>query len=657
VPPRYVAGLAVVAAAMVLLPLLYVGLVLASAALALAWAAGGLPFLLQGPVGAIKLRFFLYVGPLFALGALPVFLVKPLFSRALPPPPALYLDRRREARLFAFVERLASFLGAPPPDRIAVDCEVNAGAGLEFGLLRREGSALVLHLGLPLVAGLPLPLLAGVLGHEFGHFGQGVALRLNGIIRRVNLWFARVVEERDHWDAELEAGASAGNGWTALCCRLAQLMVWIGRQVLRGLMLVGHALSCFLSRQMEFDADQRGAIVAGSDAFAECSVRTRLLAAASGAVFGGLSPTCLVDDLPGLVASVARQAPSRITASIRMDVQRSGTALFDTHPGDLERARRIRAARCKPVLTSSTPASDLFTDFAATCRAATLHFYGQALGEAPPASALHPVAAFVEEPAPGRRPVRLELPYVAARPPRLSSHLAPRLPDPGARVSARAEAVRRGVRAAPAWERLARSQDLLADVAIAEALLGAGLPFTPRTFSLPAASAEGIERARAKAMTMQTEAAGEVAGAERAIGDAVALAIAELPEGPALAEARTLVALLPRLEQAQAESRALLREEVVLACLLDNQEGRLGVVELDEEIHRRLPRVRAALDALRPVMAGLPFPPREEGAVPYPRRDDPQSHRRAAREALETLHTLHARTIERLIAIVEPPGP
>ncbi len=44
---------------------------------------------------------------------------------------------------------------------------------------------------------------AGVLAHEFGHFGQGAGMSLSGRIRQMNFWCARLVYERNSFDPGL----------------------------------------------------------------------------------------------------------------------------------------------------------------------------------------------------------------------------------------------------------------------------------------------------------------------------------------------------------------------------------------------------------------------------------------------------------------------
>lgn len=55
-----------------------------------------------------------------------------------------------------------------------------------------------------LYLGLTVRQLAGVIAHEFGHFTQGTAMRLTYLVGQVNLWFARVVYQRDAWDLWLD---------------------------------------------------------------------------------------------------------------------------------------------------------------------------------------------------------------------------------------------------------------------------------------------------------------------------------------------------------------------------------------------------------------------------------------------------------------------
>src|SRR5208282_3052405 len=104
----------------------------------------------------------------------------------------------------ALVDKVCGLVNAPVPKRVDINCDVNAAAGLRRGWLSAMvGNDLVLTIGMPLAAGLTAEEFAGVLAHEFGHFGQGVGMRLTYVVRSINLWFLRVVYQRDSWDVWL----------------------------------------------------------------------------------------------------------------------------------------------------------------------------------------------------------------------------------------------------------------------------------------------------------------------------------------------------------------------------------------------------------------------------------------------------------------------
>ena len=207
VRPLYRVGLVLVALAMVALPLLYVALVAAVGA-GIWLAVDAMTESWKHPTAGIVIVSILG-------GTVVLFLVKPLLAkpgRASARKP-LALRRDRHPLLFAFVDKLCDAVGAPRPKEIRADCDLNASAGFHGRGDLVRGSR-VLTVGLPLMAGMSLSQFAGVLAHEFGHFAQGTGTRLSWLIRTINQWFARVVYERDAWDARLD-GMTKIWGWTS----------------------------------------------------------------------------------------------------------------------------------------------------------------------------------------------------------------------------------------------------------------------------------------------------------------------------------------------------------------------------------------------------------------------------------------------------------
>src|ERR1043165_9819170 len=186
-------------------------------------------------------------------------------------------------------------VGSSKPARIEMDCQVNASARLKRGLFSKD---LVLTIGIPLAAGLNMREFAGVLAHEFGHFTQGFGMRLTYIIRNINLWFARVVYERDEWDLKLERSARTADYRIGIVLHTARGCVWVTRRILWALMQAGNAISCFMMRQMEYDADWYETNIAGSDAFETTSARLRILNIASQIASGEVQPSWASHKLP-----------------------------------------------------------------------------------------------------------------------------------------------------------------------------------------------------------------------------------------------------------------------------------------------------------------------------------------------------------------------
>jgi hypothetical protein len=273
-------------------------------------------------------------------------------------------------------------VGAPVPHEIRLDAQVNASAGFRRGWLSFFTHDLVLTIGLPMAAGMTMRQLTGVLAHEFGHFAQGAGMRFSFIIRSVNGWFARVVYERDHWDERLEEWAATENIWLKLVFLMAKGGVCVGRKVLWCLMQAGHTISCFMSRQMEFDADSYEAKVAGSDEFPRTAERLRLLSVAHGAAMNDAYQTFqtkeLPDDLPALVVWREGTMQEKVRGEIEKAVQESRTAWNHTHPADADRVKAALALQEPGVFHLEAPAAELFSDFTSLSRAVTRdHFQHQ----------------------------------------------------------------------------------------------------------------------------------------------------------------------------------------------------------------------------------------------------------------------------------------
>jgi Zn-dependent protease with chaperone function len=389
----YRVGIVIVTLAMLLLPVIYLGLMAGVVYLLFLHATVNVHATSQ--MRSWYATVFLYVGPLVVGAILLFFMVKPLFARRSRFDPVRTLHLAEEPLLFALVTRVAQTVGAPEPKRIAVNCQPNASASFDTFL----GGEMVLTIGLPLAARLTVQQLAGVIAHELGHFSQRTGMRLSFVVRSINAWFARVVCERDDWDQRLVNG-SEREDWVALFYQLALLCVWLTRRVLWVLMAIGHSMSCFMLRQMEYDADRYETRLAGTEAFAETNRALLVLGLATDmtnqvTMLSWIRNSRLPDDLGALIDALADTIPQDTILRMETALAKSRAGFFDTHPAHGERLANARRENAPGVIHLPGPAMLLFKDFAKMSRAVTMDFFRKMLGKRVVRDAFVGVAAFL----------------------------------------------------------------------------------------------------------------------------------------------------------------------------------------------------------------------------------------------------------------------
>ena len=384
---------------MILLPLIYIAMIVGAG-----WALW--QFAEAGPPVSTGRRkssgvFFTYIAPLVIGAIVLLFMIKPLFARRPKSAEPRALRREDEPRLFAFIEQICDLVGAPRPKRVLADLNVHASASLSHGVWSLFSRNLTLTIGLPLAGGLSAREFGGVLAHEFGHFAQGAGMKTTYVIRVVSFWFARVVYERDRFDAALEGWAKGLDVRLGIVLHAARLMVWCVRRILWVLMWVGQLISSVLMRQMEFDADHYEIQTSGSAGFIATAKRLRVLGigahithAKQGEAFHAKR---LVDDLPGWMLHETRQIPDRTRAEVEKAALEEKTGWFDTHPSDAERIARADAAQSDGVLEADVAGSALFTDFHALSREITASYYRDILELKPGSVALQSLSQMTSE--------------------------------------------------------------------------------------------------------------------------------------------------------------------------------------------------------------------------------------------------------------------
>jgi hypothetical protein len=580
--------------------------------------------------GSAKVAALIYIAPLFAgvIGVL--FMFKPLFAPRGRHPEPHTVTASEEPVLHAYVGTLCRIMGAPIPRRIDVDCDVNASASLRRGFLSMIGNDLVLTVGLPLVAGLSLRDLTCILAHEFGHFTQGWAMRLGYVVWRINRWFARVVYERDGWDERLDEWREESGHWiVSIIVCLAALFVWVSRQILKVLMYVGLAVSTFLSRQQEFDADAWASRVVGSEPASGVPPRVMELIVcrelAMNEVSERWSSRQLPDNLMSLDAAARSRIPAQARAAIDRSLRSSNAGFFSTHPSDRQRVERIRMNPEPGVLRVDGPATILFKNFDDVCRKASYLHYRAIVGEAIFETTLVPTTTVVHQ-SERRRVHTLAstdflLGLVSPLVPIPVSHEAGAAPaDPKAALDAlrvcRAELAPLVPSIPTALAALSQADDRLDALAGLDAVREAGLIVVPSRFHLHDASPRTLadERAKVESAAEAARRSLDRAAALLARRLDLALSILRLPDASkrvpdAAARLDSIDALLlayhPTLEALRTlwpchrTHRVCIHIAEAVQREKDHEVVRRRFRNAGEDIHRRLQSARAMLAGLR----------------------------------------------------------
>ena len=378
IPPAsrsYLVRLIPVTVLMLLLPVIYLGIT-ALSGYGVFWmvTTGADWFFNTGLTPFLQLVGFL--ASLFASGLLTLFLLRPIVAKSGRPPEPVRLDPLREPVLFHLVERITETIGAPMPDEILVDTDVNASARLTNGLFSRE---LTLTIGLPLIYGASAQTVAGILAHEFGHFTQRWGMRASYLVHWINYWFHRQIHERDNWDRFVDQMLERDFIVLNLTAMLAQLGSFLVRLLLFALSYLASLFSFSLNRQMEFDADRYEIALIGSKDYENTAATLRVLGAGYQVAVSDLDLAFdsdkLVDNLPKLVALKTSKFSKMDRQRIAASIDEINTSAFDTHPADKERIRKAEEADLAARFVLPGPASKLLRDLERISKLATLQWY------------------------------------------------------------------------------------------------------------------------------------------------------------------------------------------------------------------------------------------------------------------------------------------
>jgi Zn-dependent protease with chaperone function len=681
-----------VGAVMVLLPVIYAGIIcLVAYGMYLHAVYDVWFFRAVGARGlsAVIAGFILYLGVLLAGVLAVLFMIKPFFARS------AQVERRRsltpsgEPLLFAFVDRICDAVGSQRPRRIDVDCQVNAAASFRRGFWSMiVGGDMVLTIGLSLAAGMTIQQFGGVLAHEFGHFSQGVGMRMSYLIRTISFWFTRVVYDRDVWDQRLIDWSENPEARVAvvLLSMLTRFLIWCSRRVLWLLMIIGNGVSGYLLRQMEFDADRYETRLGGSESFEQS---TRRLAVLSIAYQGALSDLdefhregCLGDNLPRLVAVNAKEVPDDRRQKINKVVDQSTTRMFATHPCDRDRIAKAKRENAVGVFHDSRPATSLFTNFDDLAKNCTWDFYRGVFGENFRPIDMHPIDQLL---APQGRDARsrkaldrffqgtfsglriLPLPKELPASDRVDTKATiAELKEARAKMIEMISSIKKTLATYTTYD------THLMELEIAQPLFALDLEVQPKTFSVPLTSlADAVDVASTAASGQQTMVKQlepfEAAASRRMVAALTLLRAPRIAKRMKYAEtfrleAERLLPVLTLMRQSLPQILQLRNSNAALNLLVGQVEANRQNPDLFQSIQKQMQTVTTNIRQLSEKLSDCRYPLDHSGAnisiaiyalEELPCCDDISAIVVAANRMLDNLMSLYVRMCSRLAASVE----
>jgi len=389
----YKVGVFLVAVPMVLLPIVYFALA-AGVAYAVYWHVTHHESVLDDRLGYVLL---VYVAPLVVGTIVVMAMIVPLIPRARQKDaPSYLITKASEPLFYDFVALICKSIEAPMPKHIELIMAPTAGAFLRHGFLSVFfPQDLGLLVGVPLIASLDVQQLASVLGHELGHFRQGVGIRVSHLIDTVHGWFKKTIYEGGSLDRKLDEFRGRAGIYRAIVLSASQLSVLLMRGILFIFLMLSYGISRFFSRQMEYDADQYGIRIGGTSAFESMLQRLEVLAIAwNVSVYMSIltgQKRVFAEDLVRLAESGMEPYALRGQDRIAKSMSARDAHPFDTHPSIHERIAEARMHAASGICSIKRPAKDLFDNFDKVSSTMTVSFYSDVLEVAASEQNLLPV--------------------------------------------------------------------------------------------------------------------------------------------------------------------------------------------------------------------------------------------------------------------------
>ena len=380
----YIVGLFASLIAVLLMPLIYLGVISAVILFLVNYIQGlfehGLYLSdLKNIFGLFFVMLKWVIPPLMSFSIL-FFLLKPLFASR-NKERATFISKEDNPKLYELIESLSFSIGCPMPAKIMCNSDANASVSFVRGVHGIFKKQIQLTIGMPLVNGLDAKMFVGVLAHELGHFSQRYGMIVSYLINAVNGWLYSRAYEPDAIDSKIsEWFDESDNGFMNII--YASMLTGIGliRSLMSILFSINLYFSAYFSRQMEYDADSYEALISGSHNFKATSFQLRKLYYSRHEIDYLAAASYdreykVFSDIPEATKRLSELIDKVALKEIKKNMEQQQTMFWDSHPADNERIEKAEQLKHPGLFLESFPARLLVDSYQKLNNKVSFNFY------------------------------------------------------------------------------------------------------------------------------------------------------------------------------------------------------------------------------------------------------------------------------------------
>jgi len=366
--PVHFGLLMITSAVSLMLPLLYIGALLAFAAY-LGWTGWHWTHHLAF---AAKLKWEDALPLGFLAGGIVtwIFMLRPLLPQRRKAGVALLITPASQPGIYELVDELCWHLKLDPVEEIWLDTTVSIRTSVKDGVIGVSSGQMILNIGLPVVSVTSAREFAALLVRELAMNTGGIGTTFSHVVRELNTWFYRALLERDPWEMDLRQPREKETRFQKFIRSVTWLWMTVAKVLFAVFFVIARVVNAAALMRLESGAVAAARNLIGREAWELLETKMTLLDKAwdnsSKEIRRGMGTSRLPENLSLLLARHVARAARELNAG----APPAHTANRKPPPG----------AEVIAELAADAPAAAQFRSFVDLSRQVTFFYYQHELG-------------------------------------------------------------------------------------------------------------------------------------------------------------------------------------------------------------------------------------------------------------------------------------